>query len=115
MENTSGEIESLLSGTISQCAGPRPCSRLHSPEVDLRLAIEGMSYQGPIDEIRRRVNRAPREELKGRRAEEICRGLVARGWDDTDRRVGIEAADDRVLENMRLRGSIDSAVVAHDC
>lgn len=60
-----GEVEPLLLGAISQRARPCTCSGLHGPEVNLRPTTERMPYQGPVDEVCRRINGASWEEFKG--------------------------------------------------
>lgn len=98
MEDAIREVEPLLIRAIPQRARPAPGARLDRPQIDLRPPVQRVADQLPAQEVRRRVDGAAREVLKGRGAEEIRRRRLGRGRHHADGGVRVEAADDRVLE-----------------
>lgn len=93
-----GEVPPSLPRTVPQRAGPGTGAGLDGAHVHLAAAVEGVADEGPVDEVRRRVDGGAGEELERRGREEVRRRRrVCRGH-DADRRVRVEARDDRVRE-----------------
>lgn len=63
-----------------------------------------MADQRPVQEVRRRVNGASREILECRSTEEVSCRQVSSGRDSTDSRIWVEAGNNRVAEDQRIRG-----------
>lgn len=100
-----GKIPSFLSRTVAERAGPAARAGLDGPKLDLAPPIERVTDESPVEQVCRRVDCASREVLKGRGAQEICRGRIAGGRDNADGRVRVEAAEDWVAEGERVRGA----------
>ena len=77
-----------------------------APQIELRRALERAPHEPPIDEIARVMDLHARKPLEGRRGDVIVVAHAA------DRRVRIEARQDRVADHRHGRGCFSAPPTA---